>query len=211
MDILKAYGLFDYSLYSGNRTVDFTDMLEPSTTYVAVAFGYNGGRTTKIFESEPFTTSAAASGTVAKTVRSRRHGSLGAFRPERRSIEKRLSVDAGSPAWHPRAVLLGGRPARIAVAGVARRAVRRRGVASAPFLRVRNPEEGVVAASGNPFFHATGQFPLRRSLRLFFPFEEIDLAPLHLAVHRSEFGDRGRNILHRVGDGLLALLRRGIR
>lgn len=97
MDILKAYGLFDYSLYSGNRTVDFTDMLEPSTTYVAVAFGYNGGRTTKIFESEPFTTSAAASGTVAKTVRSRRHGSLGAFRPERRSIEKRLSVDAGSP------------------------------------------------------------------------------------------------------------------
>ena len=39
MDILKAYGLFDYSLYSGNRTVDFTDMLEPSTTYVAVAFG----------------------------------------------------------------------------------------------------------------------------------------------------------------------------
>ena len=66
MDILKAYGLFDYSLYSGNRTVDFTDMLEPSTTYVAVAFGYNGGRTTKIFESEPFTTSAAASGTVAK-------------------------------------------------------------------------------------------------------------------------------------------------
>ena len=97
MDILKAYGLFDYSLYSGNRTVDFTDMLEPSTTYVAVAFGYNGGRTTKIFESEPFTTSAAASGTVAKTVRSRRHGSLGAFRPERRSIEKRLLVDAGSP------------------------------------------------------------------------------------------------------------------
>jgi len=97
MDILKAYGLFDYSLYSGNRTVDFTDMLEPSTTYVAVAFGYNGGRTTKIFESEPFTTSAAASGTVAKTMRSRRHGSLGAFRPERRSIEKRLSVDAGSP------------------------------------------------------------------------------------------------------------------
>ena len=97
MDILKAYGLFDYSLYSGNRTVDFTDMLEPSTTYVAVAFGYNGGRTTKIFESEPFTTSAAASGTVAKTVRSRRHGSLGAFRPERRSIEKQLSVDAGSP------------------------------------------------------------------------------------------------------------------
>ena len=155
MDILKAYGLFDYSLYSGNRTVDFTDMLEPSTTYVAVAFGYNGGRTTKIFESEPFTTSAAASGTVAKTVRSRRHGSLGAFRPERRSIEKRLSVDAGSPRG---AVLLGGRPARIAVAGVARRAVRRRGVASAPFLRVRNPKKGLSLAATTPSSMRQGSF-----------------------------------------------------
>lgn len=96
VDILKALGYFSYSLYSGNQTVDYTGMLESSTTYVAVAFGYNGGRTTQIFESEPFTTSAAASGTVAKAVRSRRLAALGAVRPERRNVEKRLSVDAGS-------------------------------------------------------------------------------------------------------------------
>ncbi len=96
MVILKSLGFFDYSLYSGNQTVDYTDMLEPSTTYVAVAFGYKGGRTTKIFESEPFTTSAAASGTVAKAVRSRRLGTFGAVRPERRNAEKRLSADAAS-------------------------------------------------------------------------------------------------------------------
>ena len=61
-------------------------------------------------------------------------------------------------AWHPRAVLLGGRPARIAVAGVARRAVRRRGVASAPFLRVRNPKKGLSLAATTPSSMRQGSF-----------------------------------------------------
>ena len=158
MDILKAYGLFDYSLYSGNRTVDFTDMLEPSTTYVAVAFGYNGGRTTKIFESEPFTTSAAASGTVAKTVRSRRHGSLGAFRPERRSIEKRLLVDAGfrvapsrgSPRWPT--------CANCRCRGCAASRPTPRGCVCAVFKSPSNPKKGLSLAATTPSSMRQGSF-----------------------------------------------------
>ncbi len=70
ISLYKYYGFLSDCLFTGNQTIDYSGMLEASTKYVVVAFGYSGGLTTPLFESEPFTTPAAAP-TSVKAVRNR--------------------------------------------------------------------------------------------------------------------------------------------
>lgn len=104
VEILKQYGFFEYSLFKGNQAVDYANMLYPSTTYVVVAFGYNGGRTTPIFESELFTTPAEASGAAVNTARSRRLAACSTGTPRQRKLLKQGAAPAAS-SLSPRGIL----------------------------------------------------------------------------------------------------------
>ena len=177
MDILKAYGLFDYSLYSGNRTVDFTDMLEPSTTYVAVAFGYNGGRTTKIFGVGTFHHLRSGFG----------YGSENRAQPPSRFARR---LPSGTPehretvvgrrrfsAWHLARFSSVADLRELPSQGLRGEPSDTAGVASAPFLRVRNPKKGLSLAATTPSSMRQGSFRFAAVCGYFSPFEEIDLAP----------------------------------